>query len=115
MGKKIIRASDSPKQRLLADRILIEVEEFKEKKSIGGIIIPGTVERGDMAQFGVIKAISNRVAAECIGDENVEVGMTATFSKYGGSDIEFDSHRGKKYKIMRITDVFGIDETEPAN
>lgn len=81
---------------LLEDRVLIE--EIKETKSAGGILLPGSVEkrlrRGKVVEVGPGGFLDNGVFREM----NVAKGDIILFG-FGGIDIEFE---GKNY-VMLIT------------
>jgi chaperonin GroES len=80
----------------LGDRVLIEALEA-ETKTKSGIIIPDTAK--EKSQEGIVIAI---------GDGTKKQKMTVKkvlFGKYSGSEIQID---GKKYMIMKETDIYGV-------
>lgn len=83
----------------LADRVLIE-PAAAETKTIGGIIIPDTAKEKPLQ--GVIVAVGNGTKDE---EMLLKAGDRVLYGKYAGTEIE---HEGKKYLIMRQSDVVAI-------
>ena len=83
----------------LADRVLIE-PAAAETKTIGGIIIPDTAKEKPLQ--GTIMAVGNGTKDEEIILKEVD---KVLYGKYAGTEIE---HEGKKYLIMRQSDVVAI-------
>ena len=83
----------------LADRVLIE-PAAAETKTIGGIIIPDTAKEKPLQ--GTIVAVGNGTKDE---EMILKEGDKVLFGKYAGTEIE---HEGKKYLIMRQSDVVAI-------
>jgi chaperonin GroES len=88
----------------LGARVLIETME-QEEVTAGGIILPETAKE---------KPQQGKVLAAGPGDRNekgeriamdVKVGDVILFAKYSGTEIKMD---GKKYLIMRESDILGI-------
>lgn len=88
----------------LGARVLIETLE-QEEVTAGGIILPETAKE---------KPQQGKVLAAGPGDRNekgeriemdVKVGDVVLFAKYSGTEIKMD---GKKYLIMRESDILGI-------
>ncbi|MCF0188364.1 MAG: co-chaperone GroES [Bacteroidaceae bacterium] len=83
----------------LADRVLIEPAPA-ETKTIGGIIIPDTAKE---------KPLQGTIVAAGCGTKDEEMVLKAgdkvLYGKYAGTEIE---HEGKKYLIMRQSDVVAI-------
>ncbi len=90
----------------LDDRIVIKQSDAEEKTS-GGIILPDTAR--EKPQIGTVVAIGPGK----ILDDGKRANMSlkkkdeVIYAKYMGSDIEID---GKKYVILRESDVLGIVE-----
>ena len=80
----------------LADRVLIE-PAAAETKTIGGIIIPDTAKEKPLQ--GTIVAVGNGTKDE---EMILKEGDKVLYGKYAGTEIE---HEGKKYLIMRQSDV----------
>lgn len=83
----------------LADRVLIE-PAAAETKTIGGIIIPDTAKEKPLQ--GTIVAVGNGTKDE---EMILKEGDKVLYGKYAGTEIE---HDGKKYLIMRQSDVVAI-------
>lgn len=94
------------KLRPLDDRVVIKQLEAEEKTT-GGIILPETAKEkpqiGKIVFTGPGKLLDN-------GKRNsmsVKKGDEVIYAKYIGNDIEID---GKKYVILRESDILGIVE-----
>lgn len=88
----------------LADRVVIEVVEEKEKK-VGGIIMPDSAK--EKPQQGKVVAVGkgkHTDSGELIEME-VKVGDTVLFSKYAGTEIKIDQ---KEYLVMKESDLLAI-------
>ena len=83
----------------MADRVLIEPAPA-ETKTIGGIIIPDTAKEKPLQ--GKIIAVGNGTKDE---EMVLKEGDTVLYGKYAGTELE---HEGKKYLIMRQSDVVAI-------
>ena len=83
----------------LADRVLIE-PAAAETKTIGGIIIPDTAKEKPLQ--GTIVAVGGGTKDE---EMILKEGDKVLYGKYAGTEIE---HEGKKYLIMRQSDVVAI-------
>jgi chaperonin GroES len=88
----------------LGARVLIETIE-QEEVTAGGIVLPETAKE---------KPQQGKILAAGPGDRNekgeriamdVKVGDVVLFAKYSGTEIKMD---GKKYLIMRESDLLGI-------
>ncbi|KAJ1701436.1 hypothetical protein LUZ63_001215 [Rhynchospora breviuscula] len=91
----------------LGDRVLVKVKSSEEKTS-GGIFLPSTVQT--KPQGGEVVAIGE---GRKVGDKKVAVsvptGAEVVYSKYAGTEIEFD---GLKHLILKEDDIIGVLETE---
>lgn len=85
--------------RPLADRVLVEPLEA-ETKTASGIIIPDSAK--EKPQQGVIVAVGAGKKDEPM---TVKEGDKVIYGKYSGSEFTVD---GKKYLIMRESDIFAI-------
>ena len=83
----------------LADRVLIEPAPA-ETKTIGGIIIPDTAKEKPLQ--GTIVAVGQGTKDE---EMVLKEGDKVLYGKYAGTELE---HEGKKYLIMRQSDVVAI-------
>ena len=85
--------------RPLADRVLIEPAPA-ETKTVGGIIIPDTAKEKPLQ--GTIVAVGQGTKDE---EMVLKEGDKVLYGKYAGTELE---HEGKKYLIMRQSDVVAI-------
>ena len=90
----------------LDDRIVIKQSEAEEKTS-GGIILPDTAK--EKPQIGTVVAVG---PGKLLDDGkrskmSVKIKDEVFYAKYLGNDVEID---GKKYVILRESDVLGIVE-----
>lgn len=83
----------------LADRVLIEPAPA-ETKTIGGIIIPDTAKEKPLQ--GTIIAVGQGTKDE---EMVLKEGDVVLYGKYAGTELE---HEGKKYLVMRQSDVVAI-------
>lgn len=82
----------------LADRVLILPASAEEK--IGGIIIPDTAKEKPL--HGTVVAAGNGTKEE---EMTLKEGDEVLYGKYSGSELE---HDGKKYLIMKQSDVLAV-------
>ena len=82
----------------LADRVLILPASAEEK--IGGIIIPDTAKEKPL--HGTVVAVGNGTKEE---EMILKEGDEVLYGKYSGSELE---HDGKKYLIMKQSDVLAV-------
>ncbi|RUL58677.1 co-chaperone GroES [Prevotella koreensis] len=82
----------------LADRVLILPASAEEK--IGGIIIPDTAKEKPL--HGTVVAAGNGTKEE---EMILKEGDEVLYGKYSGSELE---HDGKKYLIMKQSDVLAV-------
>ncbi len=85
----------------LADRVLV-LPDAAEEKTIGGIIIPDTAKEKPVR--GEIVAAGNGTKDDPM---TVKVGDKVLYGKYAGTELEVE---GKKYLIMRQSDIFAVVE-----
>ena len=83
----------------LADRVLIE-PAAAEEKTASGIFIPDTAKEKPLV--GTIIAVGNGKKDEPL---TVKVGDKVLYGQYAGTEIKLD---GKKYLMMRESDIYGI-------
>ena len=90
----------------LDDRIVIKQSEAEEK-TVGGIILPDTAK--EKPQIGTVVAVGPGKILDDgkRGKMSVKMKDEVIYAKYMGSDVEID---GKKYVILRESDVLGIVE-----
>ncbi|MBQ6434125.1 MAG: co-chaperone GroES [Bacteroidaceae bacterium] len=83
----------------LADRVLIE-PAAAEEKTVGGIIIPDTAKEKPLQ--GTVVAVGGGTKDETMV---LKAGDQVLYGKYAGTELE---HEGKKYLIMRQSDVVAV-------
>ncbi|MBO4961726.1 MAG: co-chaperone GroES [Flavobacteriales bacterium] len=83
----------------LADRVLIEPMEA-ETRTASGLIIPDSAK--EKPQMGIVLAVGAGKKDEPM---TVKVGDKVLYGKYSGSEFSLD---GKKYLIMRESDIYAI-------
>uniref|UniRef100_A0A5B7A4S9 20 kDa chaperonin, chloroplastic n=1 Tax=Davidia involucrata TaxID=16924 RepID=A0A5B7A4S9_DAVIN len=91
----------------LGDRVLVKIKTAEEK-TIGGILLPTTAQTkpqgGEVVAVGEGKSIGkNKV------DISVKTGTQVVYSKYAGTEVEFD---GSNHLILKEDDIVGILETD---
>ena len=93
------------KIRPLGDRIIVKVEEPKEKK-VGGIIIPDTVK--EKPQEGAVVAVGKGKVDKDgkVIEMDVKVGDKVLYGKYSGNEIT--TKDGEEILIMREEDILAI-------
>ncbi|KAI4335179.1 hypothetical protein L6164_013849 [Bauhinia variegata] len=91
----------------LGDRVLVKVKEAEEKTE-GGILLPSTAQT--KPQGGEVVAVGE---GKTIGKSNVDVsvqsGAQVVYSRYAGTEVEFN---GSKHLILKDDDIIGILETD---
>jgi len=96
------------KFRPIGDRILVKrLEEDKEQRTKGGIIIPDTAKEKPME--GRIEAVGpgRRLEDGKLQKIEVQVGQKVLIGKYSGTEVKIDD---EEYVIMREDDVLGVIE-----
>ena len=83
----------------LADRVLIEPAP-PEEKTVGGIIIPDTAKEKPLQ--GTVVAVGRGTKDE---EMVLKAGDQVLYGKYAGTELE---HEGKKYLVMRQSDVVAV-------
>ena len=93
------------KIRPLADRVIVKPSDEAESKTSGGIIIPDTAK--EKPQEGKIVAVGPGRTDDDgkIIPMNVKVGDKVLYSKYGGTEIKYESDT---YLIMSESDVLAV-------
>jgi chaperonin GroES len=87
----------------LNENVLLELsEEFTEKKTASGIIIPDTAQ--EKPQMAKVIALGN------IENPGVGVGDVVIYRKFSGTEVDFE---GKKYLFIPYADLLAkIVETD---
>ncbi|XP_004508023.1 20 kDa chaperonin, chloroplastic-like [Cicer arietinum] len=91
----------------LGDRVLVKIKDAEEKTQ-GGILLPSTAQSkpqgGEVVSVGEGKSIGkNKV------EISVKAGAQVVYSKYAGTEVEFN---GTKHLILKDDDIIGILETD---
>ncbi|KAH9619203.1 hypothetical protein KSS87_008521 [Heliosperma pusillum] len=91
----------------LADRVLVKIKEPEEKTS-GGILLPTTAvtkpQAGEVVAVGEGKTVGkNKI------DFSVKTGTKVVYSKYAGTELEFN---GLNHLLLKEDDIVGILETD---
>lgn len=91
----------------LGDRVLVKVKTVEEKTT-GGILLPTTAQSkpqgGEVAAVGEGRTVGqNKVAV------SVETGTQVVYSKYAGTEVEFN---GSNHLILKEDDIIGILDTD---
>ena len=94
------------KLRPLDNRVVVEQMEAEEKTS-GGIFLPDTAK--EKPQMGKVIAVGpgSLLDGGQRGTMSVKKGDEVIYGKYMGNDVEVE---GKKYVILRESDLLGIVE-----
>ncbi|XVE97862.1 hypothetical protein REPUB_Repub03eG0055200 [Reevesia pubescens] len=91
----------------LGDRVLVKIKEAEEKTE-SGILLPTTAQTkpqgGEVVAVGEGKSIG-KTKLEC----SVKTGAQVIYSKYAGTEVEFN---GSNHLILKEDDIVGILETD---
>lgn len=91
----------------LGDRVLVKVK-IPEEKTVGGILLPSTAQT--KPQVGEVVAVGEgRTAGENKVDISVKTGTQVIYSKYAGTEVEFDA---SNHLILKEDDIVGILDTD---
>ena len=84
--------------KMLADRILVDLEADGERRSTGGILIPATAQMGRRLPWGAVVAVGPNVRA-------MEAGDKVLFNPEDRYEVEV---RGSDYLILRERDIHAV-------
>ncbi|KAJ0987480.1 hypothetical protein J5N97_005836 [Dioscorea zingiberensis] len=91
----------------LADRVLVKIKS-SEEKTTGGILLPTTAQT--KPQGGEIVAVGE---GRTVGNTKVEIsvktGAQVVYSKYAGTELEFN---GSNHLLLKEDDIVGILDTD---
>ncbi|KAH7420768.1 hypothetical protein KP509_13G021600 [Ceratopteris richardii] len=91
----------------MADRVLVKIQSVEEK-TVGGILLPSSAQ--SKPQGGEVVAVGD---GRIIGDKKIEVGVQTgkniVYSKYAGTEIDFN---GVSHLLLKEDDIVGILETD---
>ncbi|XP_010541686.1 PREDICTED: 20 kDa chaperonin, chloroplastic-like isoform X1 [Tarenaya hassleriana] len=91
----------------LGDRVLIKIKEAEEKTE-GGILLPSTAQ--SKPQGGEVVALGEgRTVGKTKVDISIKTGAQVVYSKYAGTEVEFND---SKHLILKEDDIVGILETD---
>lgn len=91
----------------LGDRVLVKIQTAEEK-SQGGILLPTSAQT--KPQGGEVVAIGEgKTVGKAKVDISVKPGAQVVYSKFAGTEIEFN---GSKHLIVKDDDIVGILETD---
>ncbi|TKY54394.1 20 kDa chaperonin [Spatholobus suberectus] len=91
----------------LGDRVLVKIKDAEEKTE-GGILLPATAQSkpqgGEVVAVGEGKSVGKSKV-----DISVKTGAQVVYSKYAGTEVEFN---GSKHLILKDDDIIGTLETD---
>lgn len=91
----------------LGDRVLVKIQEVEER-STGGILLPSSAQ--SKPQGGAVVAVGS---GRQIGDKKIAVDVPAgahvVYSKYAGTEIDFN---GAPHLLLKEDDIVGVLETD---
>ncbi|KAL3830060.1 hypothetical protein ACJIZ3_018862 [Penstemon smallii] len=91
----------------LGDRVLVKIKTAEEKTS-GGILLPTSAQ--SKPQGGEVVAVGEgRTLGKNKVDISVKTGTQVVYSKYAGTEVEFD---GSNHLILKEDDIVGTLDTE---
>ncbi|XP_048134340.1 20 kDa chaperonin, chloroplastic-like isoform X2 [Rhodamnia argentea] len=91
----------------LGDRVLVKIKTAEEKTQ-GGILLPTTAQT--KPQGGEVVAVGEgRTIGKSHIDISVKTGSQVVYSKYAGTELEFN---GSNHLILKEDDILGILETD---
>ncbi|GAA0183524.1 hypothetical protein Leryth_002344 [Lithospermum erythrorhizon] len=91
----------------LGDRVLVKTK-LAEEKSVGGILLPTSAQ--SRPQGGEVVAVGEgRSVGKNKVDVSVKTGSQIVYSKYAGTEVEFN---GTNHLIVKEDDIIGILDTD---
>ncbi|KAF8046980.1 hypothetical protein N665_3283s0003 [Sinapis alba] len=91
----------------LGDRVLVKIKEAEEK-TMGGILLPSTAQ--SKPQGGEVVAVGEgRTIGKNKIDITVPTGAQIIYSKYAGTEVDFND---VKHLILKEDDIVGLLETD---
>lgn len=91
--------------RPLEDKVVLELPKAEEKTTQFGLIIAGTADEKPQEAVVVAVGPGAKFADGSTMDMAVQPGDKVIFSKYQGTEVEYD---GKKYLIIAYRDIFAV-------
>ncbi|KAF5743029.1 20 kDa chaperonin chloroplastic [Tripterygium wilfordii] len=91
----------------IGDRVLVKIKTVEEKTD-GGILLPTSAQ--SKPQGGEVVAVGEgKTLGKTKVDISVKTGSQVVYSKYSGTELEFN---GSNHLILKEDDIVGILETE---
>ncbi|KAG6739520.1 hypothetical protein POTOM_057121 [Populus tomentosa] len=91
----------------LGDRVLVKIKTVEEKTE-SGILLPSSAQ--SKPQGGEVVAVGEgKTIGKAKLDISVKTGTQVVYSKYAGTEVEFD---GSSHLILKEDDIVGILETD---
>ncbi|GMH13770.1 hypothetical protein Nepgr_015611 [Nepenthes gracilis] len=91
----------------LADRLLVKIKDAEEK-TVGGILLPTTAQT--KPQAGEVVAVGEgRTLGKTKVEISVKPGTQIVYSKYAGTELEFN---GSNHLLLKEDDIVGVLETD---
>ncbi|CAK9155183.1 unnamed protein product [Ilex paraguariensis] len=91
----------------LGDRVLVKIK-IAEEKTVGGILLPTTAQT--KPQGGEVVAVGEgRTVGKNKVDVSIKTGTQVVYSKYTGTEVEFDE---SNHLILKEDDIIGILDTD---
>ncbi|XP_073103386.1 20 kDa chaperonin, chloroplastic [Elaeis guineensis] len=91
----------------LGDRLLVKIKSSEEKTS-GGILLPTTAQ--SKPQGGEVVAVGEgRTIGKNKVDISVQAGNQVVYSKYAGTELEFN---GTNHLLLKEDDIVGVLDTD---
>ncbi|XP_047307646.1 20 kDa chaperonin, chloroplastic-like [Impatiens glandulifera] len=91
----------------LGDRVLVKIKTAEEK-TVGGILLPTSAQT--KPQGGEVVAVGDgRTIGKNKVDIDVKTGAQVVYSKYAGTEVEFN---GVNHLLLKEDDIVGILDTE---
>ena len=91
----------------LGDRLFVEVQDVREKRTAGGLYIPDTVALNESYYEGIVRAVGSgrRSPRGKLMPMDVAVGDKVLFATYAGTAVEMNH---QKYFFVNEDQVIGI-------
>lgn len=93
--------------RPLGDRVLVKIKTVEEKTT-GGILLPSAAQSKPQGGEVVATGDGRTVGPNKVG-VSVEKGSQVVYSKYAGTEVEFN---GSNHLILKEDDIIGILDTD---
>ncbi|XP_020258484.1 20 kDa chaperonin, chloroplastic-like [Asparagus officinalis] len=106
-GETVWPSSQYTSVKPLGDRVLVKIKS-SEEKTTGGILLPTTAQTkpqsGEVVEIGDGRTVGkNKV------DISIQAGAQIVYSKYAGTELEFN---GTNHLLLKEDDIVGILDTD---